>query len=236
MANLSALASDDNNTEFMGARDPDSMLHVRFHEVALQNNFQSEKQGRPIFETVIFTEIHTPGNQLTIIDRPKIQRDEIRFPKQWAFFKSTHSDDPAQQGTPLTAWPFLDVARAEMLRAMKFFTIEQIAGASDEQIGRIGMLAGCGALAFRDKAKAYLSVARDANAVAHKEESLKAAEAKSEAQAAQIVELKEMVQRLVAQQAQAPEALPARTKKYHMTPEHKAKMKAAREAARAAKG
>ena len=192
-----ALASDENNTEFAGARDPDSLLHVRFYERALPNNFQTESQGRPIFDSVVFIEIHTPGNQLNIIDRPKIKNDEFRFPRQWTFYANTHSDDPAKQGTPLSQWPLIDVAKAEMLKAMKFFTVEQVAFASDEQIGHIGMLAGMAPTSFRDRAKAYLEVAGNANAVSKQAEALRASEAKmAEMQAAHAAEMAAMNEKL----------------------------------------
>lgn len=234
MANLSALASDENNTEFQGARDPDSLLHVRFYEKAIKNNFATEKEGRPIFDSIIFVEIHTPGNQLNIIDRPKFQQDEFRFPKQWQFYKNTHSEDPAKQGTPLNQWPILDVAKAEMLKAMKFFTVEQIAFSSDDQINGIGMLAGMNPLAFRDKAKAYLEVAHDSNAVSKAKDELKARDDK-------IAELEAKLNTLVDKLTQAPVPIvepvisndhPIK-KKYIMTQEHKEKIKAAREAKRA---
>lgn len=231
MANMQMLATDENNPEFQGARDPDSLLHVRFYERALQNNFRSEQEGRPIFDTVVFIEIHTPGNQLNIIDRPKNRHDELRFPKQWAYYVNTHSDDPAKQGTPLSQWPLLDVAKVEMLRAQKFFTVEQIAYASDEQIMHLGMLVGMSPLTFRDKAKAYLEVARDASAVSKRETELKAAEeriAKMETEHKQeIAELNAKLSAVLEKMTQTP----AKAKRYTMTPEHKAKLKAAREAA-----
>ena len=220
MANLSMLATDENNPEFVGARNPDDLLYVRFHEVPLQNNWKTEKEGRPIFDTVIFTEITTPGNQLNIIDRPKNRQDEVRFPRQWAHFKNTHSEDPAKQGTPLSQWPMLDVAKIEMLRAMKFYTVEAVAYASDEQIGTLGMLAGMQPSSFRDKAKAYLEVARDANAVSKKDEELQATKAKLAELEAKILALAEQ------------KAAPAEKPKRQMSEEHKAALKAGREAAK----
>ena len=205
MANLALLATDDNNPEFVGARNPDSLLHVRFYERALPNSFQTEKQGRPIFDNIVFIEIHTPGNQLNIIDRPKIVQDELRFLTQWQHYVATHSDDPAKQGTPLSQWPLLDVAKVEMLRAMKFFTVEQIAYSSDEQINHLGMLAGMSPLSFRDRAKAYLEVARDANVVSVKDAELKAAQAKIEAQEAEMTKMKEQMAQILARMAPTPD-------------------------------
>ena len=56
------LASDDNNPEFMGARDPDSVLSVTFYMKAVKNNFESAKQNRPIFDDRLFVRIVPPGD------------------------------------------------------------------------------------------------------------------------------------------------------------------------------
>ena len=45
---------------------------------------------------------------------------------------------------------------------MKFHTVESIAGASDQQLQRMGMAAGMSPYAFRDKAKAFLNLATTA--------------------------------------------------------------------------
>jgi len=238
MANLSRLATDDDNPEFVGAMNPDDLLHVRFYERALPNNFMTLKEGRPIFDTLIFCEIHTPGNNLNIIDRPKCGRDEMRFPRQWLHYKNTHSEDPSKQGTPLSVWPLLDISKVEMLKAMKFFTVEQIAFASDEQIGHIGMLAGMAPMSFRNKAKSYLEVARDSNIVNKREEELKATQIKlAEVESRHAVEMAEMNAKLNAvldKLTNPPASTPIEIarKKYVMTTEHKAKLKAARDAKR----
>lgn len=231
MANLALLASDEGNPEFMGARNPDSLLHVRFYERALQNNFRTEQEGRPIFDTIVFLEIHTPGNQLNVIDRPKRAEDEHRFRAQWQFFKDTHSDDPAKQGTPLSQWPLIDVAKAEMLKAQKFFSVEQIAFASDEQIKHLGMMAGMDPYAFRDRAKAYLAVARDSTIVTKQADALKASEDKI---AAMETAHKEEMDALNAKLNAVLDKLsaspsPEKKQKRTMTAEHKAALKAGRE-------
>jgi Skp family chaperone for outer membrane proteins len=62
-------------------------------------------------------------------------------------------------GTPVSEWPLVSKSQAEELRAMKFFTVESIASASDQQLQRMGMAAGMSPYAFRDKAKAFLNLA-----------------------------------------------------------------------------
>ncbi len=49
-----------------------------------------------------------------------------------------------------------------MLKAIKFFNVDQIAGASDEQIANIGMHGGMQPLALREKARQFLNVAKNA--------------------------------------------------------------------------
>jgi hypothetical protein len=244
MANLMQLATDDNNPDFVGARNPDDVLFVRFYVRPLQNNFQTEAQGRPIFDDIIFIEIQTPGNQLNIIDRPKMGNDERRFPKQWAYFQNTHSNDAGKQGTPFSAWPLMTPSQVEMLKAHKFHMIEQVAFGSDAAIANLGMSMGMAPYAFRERCKSYLDVAKDTNALVKKEEALKASEAKvadleakhKEEINALNTKLNAIIERMAQPQVAAQkEEKPAR-KKYVMTPEHKAKMKQAREARKASKG
>ena len=154
------LASDLNNPAFVGASNPDDQMTVQFYVKPVQNNAKTAAEGRPIFEDVIFCKIFTPGDQLNIIDTPASDSHAQRFPRQWAMFQNMRGTDTRMIGTPLDQWPRLTPAQAEELKAMRFFSVEQIAGASDEHILRIGMLSGMSPYAFRDAARNYLAVAR----------------------------------------------------------------------------
>lgn len=151
------LASDLNNPNFSGATNPDSMLHVEFYMYTEKDNFQSEKEGRPIFFDVPYVRIMTPGNQNNIIDTIAREEHKIRFPLQWAKFQNSH--DPKDQiiGTPVDEWPAIGRAQAEELKGVKFYTVEQIAGASDAQIQRLGM----NGQVLKQKAQAFLGAAKD---------------------------------------------------------------------------
>ena len=166
------LASDMQNPEFLGATNPDALLHVIFYTKAVHQPFESEKQGAPIFKDEVFVKIHTPGNQLNIIDRIVVEDDKRRFPLHWARFKEMNGDSEVVVGTPVAEWPMLTRAQGEALRAMKFFSVEQIAGASDEAITKIGMSVGMSALAFREKAKNFLKAAKGAAEVERQSEEL----------------------------------------------------------------
>lgn len=210
MSQIGMLASDANNPEFQGAMNPDSLLHVRFYKRAVQNNFKTMKEERPVFDDMIFLEIHTPGNTLNIIDRPKKYEDERRFPMQWAHYMNMNSSDPLRQGTPLEQWPLLQPSQVAMLRAVQFFTVEQIAFASDEQIGKIGMIAGMAPLSFRDRAKGYLSVAKDASILQRQADENKALQEQMAKQAtdfaAQMAEMRAMVVAVQQKPQRAPKA------------------------------
>lgn len=157
------LASDVANTQFVGAYNPDSVLHVEFYNNAVPMPAESEKQGRPIFQDVIYIRIHTPGNQLSVIDRPMYPQDKSRFPLHWAQFQNTQGSGEQVAGTPVSQWAALSKAQAEGLRAMKFMTVESIANASDQQIMALGSTGagGMAPFALREQAKAFLSSATD---------------------------------------------------------------------------
>lgn len=156
------LASDDNNPNFSGARNPDSLLQVKFYMRSMKNNFQSEKEGRDIYYEEEFITIWTPGNQLNIVDTPVREDHKRRFPIQYAAFKSSQSA-PQVVGTPLEEWPAVSRSQAEELKAVKFFTVEQIAQASDQQAQALGMNGPM----LRQKAAAFLKVAKDTALAQH---------------------------------------------------------------------
>lgn len=176
------MESDLANRNFAGAMNPDDALWVQFTMKAMPDSFQSQNAGRPIFRDELWVEIRVPGRQDLTIERPAEEGDKVRFHRQWAFFQQTHSADGQQVGTPLSQWPLLRPSQIEELRAMKFHTVEQIALASDEQINRLGMLAGMSPFSFRDRAKLYLDTANDNAAALKAEEEKKALQAQLQAE------------------------------------------------------
>ena len=139
---------------------PDSRLNVKFYQKAIQNNFKSNLEGRPIMEMRDFILIEVPGNQTLSIDTFAQDEDKKRFPIEWARYQNEKTDGDIE-GTLLNDWPVLNAATAAELKHFKFYTVEQIANASDAQLNTIGMAAGMSPFALRDKAKAFLSSAKD---------------------------------------------------------------------------
>lgn len=183
------LASDDQNPQFAGAKNPDDVLLVTFYVRPIKDNFKSEKEGRPVFFDQVWVKILTPGNALNIIDAPAIKQDEIRFPRQWAQFKNSTS--PVQiSGTPVDQWPAVTRSQAEELKGAKFYTVEQIAGCSDLQVQSMGM----GGYTLRERAKAFLaSASQTANAQADAAEKARLQE-QLDAQKKELAALRALVQ------------------------------------------
>lgn len=152
-------------------QNADGRLTVVFYKKTLQNSYRTAEEGRPIFDEVDMVKIYTGGDTLNIVDTFVREDHKARFPQQWAHYLNRTGNDPHISGTPIDQWPLVSKAQAEELKALKFFTVENIANASDAQLQRIGMLAGMSAHSFRDRAINYLKVARDeAHANQHEEE------------------------------------------------------------------
>tara|TARA_R110000868_G_scaffold52597_3_gene165947 strand:- start:114 stop:800 length:687 start_codon:yes stop_codon:yes gene_type:complete len=153
------LASDAQNTQFVGAHNPDQALSVRFYSKPIQQIFRSQKEDRPIFEDVDYIEIWTPGGSENVVDTPVRTEHKSRFPIQWANYQNGKASDQNIVGTIVSAWPFLTAAQAEEFKAMKFFTVEQLANASDAQLQKLGMVGGMNPMEIRNRAKLYLTAA-----------------------------------------------------------------------------
>jgi hypothetical protein len=147
-----ALSSDENNA--------DSRLQVKFYKRPVQQEQETLEAGRPIYKEFDFVHICVAGDTLTEIDTYALNSHKLRFPMQWARYQNRiGSEEQDIVGTPVAEWPLVSKSQAEELRAMKFYTVEAIANASDQQLQRMGMAAGMSPYAFRDKAKSFLNLA-----------------------------------------------------------------------------
>lgn len=147
-----ALPSDEQNA--------DSRLQVRFYKRPVQQEQESLEAGRPIYKEFDFVHICVAGDTLTEIDTYVLPSHKTRFPIQWANYMNRQgANEPEIIGTPVAEWPLVSKSQAEELRAMKFYTVESIANASDQQLQRLGMAAGMSPFAFRDKARSFLNLA-----------------------------------------------------------------------------
>jgi hypothetical protein len=152
----------------------DSRLAVQFYKKSMKQEDASNEAGRPIFKEFDFVRIMIPGDNLAEIDTYAQESHKQRFPRQWAHYQNQTAGHEDIVGTPLDQWPQVTRSQAEELRGLKFYTVEAIADCSDQQLQRIGMVAGMSPHNFRLKAKAFLNLANDSAEVAQRESELQA--------------------------------------------------------------
>ena len=152
----------------------DARLAVTFYKRSVKQEDESIAAGRPIFKEFDFVRIMIPGDNLTEIDTYAQESHKQRFPRQWAHYQNQVANHQDIVGTPLDQWPQVTRSQAEELRGLKFYTVEAIADCSDQQLQRIGMVAGMSPHNFRLKAKAFLNLANDSAEVAQRESELQA--------------------------------------------------------------
>jgi len=152
----------------------DSRLAVQFYKKSVKQDIASAEAGRPIFKEFDFVRIMIPGDNLTEIDTYAQESHKARFPRQWAHYQNQVANHEDIIGTPLEQWPQVTRSQADELRGLKFHTVESIADCSDQQLQRIGMVAGMSPHNFRLKAKAFLNLANDSAEVAQREAELQA--------------------------------------------------------------
>lgn len=133
----------------------DENLAVKFYDRLVLNNYKSEKEGRPVHETVLYCSIIVPGVTPQMVDEKATNNHKERFWKQWANYQRGQSEKV--EGTPVTEWSSLPRTRAEDLKHMHFITVEQIAAASDTQCQAIGP----DGITLRTKARMYIATAKD---------------------------------------------------------------------------
>ena len=152
----------------------DARLAVQFYKKSVKQDIASDEAGRPIFKEFDFVRIMIPGDNLTEIDTYAQESHKQRFPRQWAHYQNQVVNHEDIIGTPLDQWPQVTRSQADELRGLKFHTVESIADCSDQQLQRIGMVAGMSPHNFRLKAKAFLNLANDSAEVAHRQAELEA--------------------------------------------------------------
>jgi hypothetical protein len=160
------LASDLNNPEFVGAMNPDDLLHVEFYHHEPVDNWQSKVEGKEVkLPRQIFVRIMKPGDNLSILEVPIREDHKKRWPQKWLYFQMKEGmiDDGARiPGWKIEEWPELanNPDALHGLRFLRFYTVEQIAGASDAQVQNIGI----GGPSLREKAKLAMRERHSASA------------------------------------------------------------------------
>ncbi len=100
-----------------------------------------------------------PGDKTNVFDQPATPEHKMRFPRHWLHYQSKMAGESgAAFGTTLAQWVDdvpgdLTEGQISELGILGFQTAEQVAGASDAQVQRVGM----GGPGLREKARNYLA-------------------------------------------------------------------------------
>lgn len=136
-------------------------LHVVFYKGSHKNEYLSVVEQRPFFEDKDFVRIAIPGNNTLMIDTLVEDRHKESYPVEWAQYQNSLNGVDAISGTPLKEWSLISPSTAENLKYFKFFTVEQIAQASDQQLQAVQHLLSMGYHALRTQAQYYLANAKE---------------------------------------------------------------------------
>ena len=161
---MAMLPSDEGNA--------DSRLAVVFYKKSIKQEDESAAAGRPIFKEFDFVRINIPGDNLNEIDTYANNSHKARFPRQWAYYQNQVSNQDQVVGTPIEEWTLISRSQAEELKGIKFRTVEDVANCSDQQLQRIGMIAGMSPHSFREKAKSFINLADKVGEVNQREAEL----------------------------------------------------------------
>lgn len=197
----------------------DEILVVEFYRKLWQNPSESILQGRPIFQEREWIRILTPGNTLNVIDTLAEDHYKVRFSKEYQNFLDASVDHEVINGTPLASWSAITREVAEKLRYKKFYTIEQVAGASDAQLMSIGMDVGMQPHDFKRLASAYLESSAKTGDIMRREAELDLIRNDNDDLRAQNIDLsntiKQMQVQMNAMAAQMTQMAPAAPKRSH---------------------
>ena len=163
--------------------DAGGKLVVFFHAQQVQSTYRSKIENRPVFVEKIFITKIVPGDNKLIIDRPMRDEDMEEFPREWALWQQKRQN--TVPGTPIESWIAISDTQKAEFKALNIFTIEQFASLPDSNASKI-----MGFNELRDKAKAFVSAAQDAELMAK----LRAeTDAKLASQEAEIERLRAMI-------------------------------------------
>lgn len=139
-------------TDFFPTTAERDTIIPRFFMNPIRNNFESERQGREVWEEVPYVEMFVPGDKnATPVERVKPMHKE-RWPRQWEAFEK--SVEAPEDGTPLAEWAAMSRAQVIELSSHHVRTVEQLANLSDTQLAKVVPMGGH---ALRQRAQAWLS-------------------------------------------------------------------------------
>jgi hypothetical protein len=172
----------------------DNKLFVRFETKPQHNKFQSDKEGRPIFEEVEYISIITPGSR-DVFTTPLDDLYRARFKERYDKWKSS-TDAQKVEGTLLAEMPWLTKGQIAEMNYSNVFTIEQLANLSDAQAMQF-----MGNHKLRERAKLYLEQAKGDAPLLRLQQELEQRDAKIEVLSGQVAGMQAALDKLTAEAA-----------------------------------
>lgn len=161
----------------------DVPAYVRFERRPIEDRAASTRSGNYVAVDVDYALVTPPYSrdvfeQVAVEWLAQMERDagSGRLPREWyeryveAYARWKKGEEMPLNGTPIKGWQVISPAQMKNLIAINILTVEDLANVNDEGCRRIGM--GSGDL--RDKAKAWLSQAKDKGPLTMENSSLKA--------------------------------------------------------------
>jgi hypothetical protein len=124
--------------------------YVKFYPKWVRNNFQSKQEGKEVGEYRDYVMIICPGQPKSEVHREVRDSDKREYRNEWAAYKE--GKEQRISGTPVELLPGLDKSRADSLKTIYIYTIEQLAEVSESAKHAMGM----GANDLVNRAKGYL--------------------------------------------------------------------------------
>lgn len=144
-----------------------ALTTVRFFQLPVQNEVNSRKHGRPMYDDMEMCEVRFAGNREKIIHAPahevfKTIRDTntgdvneityaIAYPEFYRSFKLGETQQIS--GTPLAELPFLTASKRLELKALNIHTAEALAALDGNNLKMLGM----GGRELKTQAQTYLA-------------------------------------------------------------------------------
>lgn len=191
-------------------------VRVEFELYPLVNAVKSKEAGREVCDEIPHVRIRNAGEDKHEFFGPVNEQIQARFPQEWDAFQ--RGARVAESGTPIENWPARTRGEIRTLKGLNFYTVEDVASASDAAIQRYGM----GGQKLRADAQKFLSLAQAAADVAQLDELREAVVAKDgqiSTMQAQLDAMQSMLEKLAKPEAVVPAELVETPKKRRATAE-----------------
>lgn len=170
--------------DVMGDGGHSGRVLVRFNVEHVHNPAKSAAEGHPVYDPVEHIEVMVPGDKTNKVHRPVREQDKLDHAGAYAAFKA--GLEAPTEGMPLKEWPGCTRGEVEMLAHFRIRTVEELAAVNDGNAQNIGPI-----LALRQKARDYISAAKQAAPVDQMRKSLEERDAQIQALQQQVKELLE---------------------------------------------